>query len=64
MRGIRQRLTKPQWFVLFNCVALGALYVEGGLRWRAGDVIPAILVLAAVNAANVVAARKFKDWKK
>ena len=64
MRGIRQRLTKVQWFALFNCAAAGALYATGNLRWRAGDLVPAILVLGAVNAANFVAARKYKDWKK
>ena len=64
MSGMRQRLTKKQWFILFNCAAVAALYICGDVHLRADYVVPDLLALIAVNAAALISAGRFKDWKK
>jgi hypothetical protein len=64
MRGMRQRLKKWQWFVLFNLVVLAGLYLKGSLRFTVQDILSVILGLGLVNLASLISAAKFKDWKK
>lgn len=64
MRGMRQRVTKKQWFVLFNCGMIAALYFNGDLHLRARYVVPDAIALIAVNAATLISSRRFTDWKK
>jgi uncharacterized membrane protein YhaH (DUF805 family) len=64
MRGIRQYLTKGQWFVLFNCGVIAAMYLSGNLHFAAVSLVPVLIALAVVNAMSAIAARRYTDWKK
>jgi len=64
MRGMRQLLTKGQWFLLFNVIAIAFIYLSGNFRFTASDIVSALFALALVNGAALISASKFKDWKK
>jgi hypothetical protein len=62
--ALRQRLTKIQWFILFNCVCLVASYFSGTLHLTVDWFVPDALAFAAINVVALISARKYKDWKK
>lgn len=64
MRGIRQVLTKGQWFLLFNCAVVAVIYLTGNLGFTATDIFSLLVALALVNGAALISANKYKDWKK
>jgi hypothetical protein len=64
MRNMRQRLTKMQWFVFFNCAVIATMYLTGNLYFTTKYVVSDLIALVAVNALSIIAARRFTDWKK
>jgi len=64
MKSMRQRLTKTQWFVLFNSLVVVALYSTGNLRLTATYLVSDLIALLIVNTASLIASRRFNDWKK
>jgi len=63
MKGMRQLLTKPQWFLFFNCFLIAVLFVTGNLRFQTDYIVADLVGLALVNGATLIAANRHKDWK-
>jgi len=56
-------LTKTQWFVLFNVVAIVGLLLAGRLDWSLKSLVTSAVALLAVNFAAMISARNYPDWK-
>ena len=61
---MRQLFTKKQWFILFNCVTILALYLTGNLEFTIKSMVSYLIALALVNGMALISAKKFTDWKK
>ena len=64
MKGMRQLVTKTQWFVIFNSITIVVLYLRGDLQFTAGSIIAILLVLFVCNGLILISANKYTDWKK
>jgi hypothetical protein len=62
--GMRQFVTKRQWFVIFNTVVVIVLYATGHLHFAINSVLPALVGLLLVNGAALISANSYKDWKR
>jgi hypothetical protein len=64
MRGMRQLVTKRQWFVILNSVTLVVLYLRGELQFTTDSIITTLVVLLICNSLILISANSYTDWKK
>jgi predicted membrane-bound dolichyl-phosphate-mannose-protein mannosyltransferase len=58
-----QLLTKRQWFILFNIVAIVGLLLTKRLNWSLQSIVTSALALLVVNFVAAISARRYPDWK-
>ena len=58
-----QLLTKKQWVLLFNVVAVAALIISGRLRFSVASIVLTVIALAVVNAVAWLSSKNYPDWK-
>lgn len=63
MKSFHEWVSKKQWFILFNVVAVIALAVTGRLEWSTESLVTSLIALLAVNVVAAISARNFPEWK-
>jgi hypothetical protein len=63
MNWFHKLLTRKQWYVMFNIVAICWAIVTGRLQWSAKSIIIAAVALAAINAIAFISGRNYPEWK-
>jgi hypothetical protein len=56
-------LTKTQWFVLFNVLAIAGLLLTGRLEWSLKSLVTSAIALLVMNFVAMISARNYPDWK-
>jgi hypothetical protein len=56
-------LSRKQWYVSFNVMAIVWAIVTGRLRWSAKSIIIAAFALAVMNTIAHISGRNYPDWK-
>jgi hypothetical protein len=64
MKGMRQLVTKKQWFAIFNSITIAALYLTRHLQFTMNSIITNLIVLLACNGLILISANRYADWKK
>ena len=64
MKGMRQLVTKKQWFIIFNTVTIVVLFLMGDLQFTENSIITNLVVLIICNGLISISANKYTDWKK
>jgi hypothetical protein len=63
MKSFHELVSKKQWFIIFNTVAVIALVVTGRLKWSTESLVTSLLALLAVNIIAALSTRNFPEWK-
>jgi hypothetical protein len=63
-KGMRQLVTKKQWFAIFNSITIAALYLTRHLQFTMNSIITNLIVLLACNGLILISANRYADWKK
>jgi len=63
MKSFHELVSKKQWFILFNVVAIIALVVTGRLKWSTESLVTSLIALLAVNIVAAISTRNFPEWK-
>lgn len=63
MDWFHKLITRKQWYVIFNVMAIGWAIVTGRLQWSAKSIIIAAVALAVMNTIAYISGRNYPDWK-
>jgi hypothetical protein len=57
------KISKKQWFLLFNIVSVLFLIGSGKLQFDWISIVSCALALLLINGMALISARHFPDWK-